>query len=163
MYQEVTRLLNCRHWFHSQCVDLWLRQKAFCPNCYCPVGMKEVRGRNIFIAGTLIESRGTTPSTTITFNNNNSGRQIFLQARTQTSTTITLNNFNSLDRYPQCIYGNYSSRTDSNDSDCLDDVVIQFDKSEDIIKKKNDEAKNSQAFNDQTIYGRVYINKKKRT
>ena len=34
---QVIRQLPCNHSFHSDCVDIWLRKNATCPNCRAPI------------------------------------------------------------------------------------------------------------------------------
>ncbi|CEM23239.1 unnamed protein product [Vitrella brassicaformis CCMP3155] len=41
--QMVTSLPNCPHQFHTACINLWLRQKAICPNCNMSVRSSEPR------------------------------------------------------------------------------------------------------------------------
>ena len=31
------RILNCKHNFHSECLDKWLHIKDTCPNCRTPI------------------------------------------------------------------------------------------------------------------------------
>lgn len=33
---EVT-VLHCKHWFHGNCIEMWLRQHNTCPHCRRPI------------------------------------------------------------------------------------------------------------------------------
>jgi E3 ubiquitin-protein ligase SDIR1 len=35
--QEQVRLMPCFHHFHPTCIDPWLKEKALCPVCKCPI------------------------------------------------------------------------------------------------------------------------------
>lgn len=54
------RLPNCQHYFHVQCVDVWLAKSPFCPICRtCTVKLTPKVGSNVGEAG------GHTPSTNV--------------------------------------------------------------------------------------------------
>ncbi|WVZ12455.1 hypothetical protein V8G54_016985 [Vigna mungo] len=35
--EEVRKLLQCKHWFHAPCIDMWLYSHLDCPICRTPV------------------------------------------------------------------------------------------------------------------------------
>ncbi|KAL0904682.1 hypothetical protein M5K25_026813 [Dendrobium thyrsiflorum] len=48
--QQVRRLLDCNHWFHSSCIDRWLMSHASCPICRADV-LSSVRAKRAVSCG----------------------------------------------------------------------------------------------------------------